>query len=89
MPRIEPLSKRLDFFDSASPEAADIYLQHIAFPATQGSAEHPKLRELQLEADRLSFVRDVCAPSERRKMMRAARQKAQGTGGMTLGTLRE
>jgi hypothetical protein len=35
--RGQPILDRLDFFDQTSPEASDIYLQHIVFAANEAS----------------------------------------------------
>ena len=43
--RGQPILDRLDFFDQTSPEASDIYLQHIVFAANEASeaVTRPKL----------------------------------------------
>ncbi len=36
------LFARLDFFDQTSPEAADIYLQHVVFAANEAAEAVPR-----------------------------------------------
>eukprot|EP00435_Cladocopium_sp_Y103_P070999 s23_g36.t1 len=77
--------KRLDFFDQTSPEASDIYLQHIVFAANEASEaekqgltspDHPKLQDLDLDGDHISYVRGLCGQAETRNKLRSLRQKA-------------
>lgn len=84
-PDVEDAWKRLDFFDQTSPEAADIYLQHVVFAANEAaeagkqgftSPDHSKLQDLDLDGDATSYVRGLCGKAETRNMLRQLRQKA-------------
>lgn len=83
-PDVGDLWKRLDFFDQTSPEASDIYLQHIVFAANEASeaekqgltSQDPKLQDLDLDGDHISYVRGLCGQAETRNKLRLLRQKA-------------
>eukprot|EP00927_Polykrikos_kofoidii_P049121 TRINITY_DN43247_c0_g1_i1.p1 TRINITY_DN43247_c0_g1~~TRINITY_DN43247_c0_g1_i1.p1 ORF type:complete len:721 (-),score=117.41 TRINITY_DN43247_c0_g1_i1:91-2034(-) len=85
-PEPEEPWKRLDYYTKESPEARDIYSQHMVWPgvaAAEGENEgeeltHPKLQDLQLDGDGETFLSSMCG-SVKSHAERKAKAEAKGS----------